>query len=96
MSTLKRGLLTAVAGLAIAVFIYRKRDVFVMLLAVFVFSCAFTLLLAPLAQVGRWCAPTLGASTMMETAGPVMLLVSSVLLLYFRKKYHSILREGRV
>ena len=57
---------------------------------------ALTLLLAPLAQVGRWCAPTLGASTMMETAGPVMLLLSSVLLLYFRKKYHSILREGRV
>ena len=56
----------------------------------------FVLLLAPLAQVGRWCAPTLGASTMMETAGPVMLLLSSVLLLYFRKKYHSILREGRV
>lgn len=48
MSTLKRGLLTAAAVLAIAVFIYRKRDVFVMLLAVFVFSCAFTLLLAPL------------------------------------------------
>lgn len=59
-------------------------------------AAALTLLLAPLAQVGRWCAPTLGASTMMETAGPVMLLVSSVLLLYFRKKYHSILREGRV
>lgn len=33
---------------------------------------------------------------MTETAGPVMLLLSSVLLLYFRKKYHSILREGRV
>ena len=59
-------------------------------------AAALTLLLAPLAQVGRWCAPTLGASTMMETAGPVMLLLSSVLLLYFRKKYHSILREGRV
>ena len=57
---------------------------------------ALTLLLAPLAQVGRWCAPTLGASPMMETAGPVLLLLSSVLLLYFRKKYHSILREGRV
>ena len=59
-------------------------------------AAALTLLLAPLAQAGRWCAPTLGASTMMETAGPVMLLLSSVLLLYFRKKYHSILREGRV
>ena len=59
-------------------------------------AAALTLLLAPLAQVGRWCAPTLGASTMTETAGPVMLLLSSVLLLYFRKKYHSILREGRV
>ena len=53
-------------------------------------AAALTLLLAPLAQAGRWCVPTLGASTMMETAGPVMLL------LYFRKKYHSILREGRV
>ena len=59
-------------------------------------AAALALLLAPLAQAGRWCAPTLGASTMMETAGPVMLLLSSVLLLYFRKKYHSILREGRV
>ena len=59
-------------------------------------AAALTLLLAPLAQAERWCAPTLGASTMMETAGPVMLLLSSVLLLYFRKKYHSILREGRV
>lgn len=59
-------------------------------------AAALTLLLAPLVQAERWCAPTLGASTMMETAGPVMLLVSSVLLLYFRKKYHSILREGRV
>lgn len=59
-------------------------------------AAALTLLLAPLAQAGRWCAPTLGASTMTETAGPVMLLLSSVLLLYFRKKYHSILREGRV
>ena len=59
-------------------------------------AAALTLLLAPLVQAGRWCAPTLGASTMMETAGPVMLLLSSVLLLYFRKKYHSILREGRV
>jgi len=64
--------------------------------AVIAIAAALTLLLAPLAQVGRWCAPTLGASTMMETAGPVMLLLSSVLLLYFRKKYHSILREGRV
>ena len=59
-------------------------------------AAALTLLLAPLVQAERWCAPSLGASTMMETAGPVMLLVSSVLLLYFRKKYHSILREGRV
>ena len=59
-------------------------------------AAALTLLLAPLVQVGRWCAPTLGASTMAETTGPVMLLLSSVLLLYFRKKYHSILREGRV
>ena len=59
-------------------------------------AAALTLLLAPLVQAERWCAPTLGASTMMETAGPVMLLLSSVLLLYFRKKYHSILREGRV
>ena len=33
---------------------------------------------------------------MMETAGPVMLLLSSVLLLYFRKKYHSNLRGKRV
>ena len=59
-------------------------------------AAALTLLLAPLVQAERWCAPTLGASTMTETAGPVMLLLSSVLLLYFRKKYHSILREGRV
>ena len=59
-------------------------------------AAALTLLLAPLVQAERWCAPTLGARTMTETAGPVMLLLSSVLLLYFRKKYHSILREGRV
>ena len=58
-------------------------------------AAALTLLLAPLVQAGRWCAPAMGASAMAETAGPVMLLVSSLLLCYFRKKYHSILRKGR-
>lgn len=48
MSAIKRGLLTGAAALGLAVFIYRKRDAFLMLLAVLVFSCGFTLLLAPL------------------------------------------------
>lgn len=48
MSSAKKGLLAAATVLALAVFIYKKRDVFVLLLAVFCYSCGFTLLLAPL------------------------------------------------
>lgn len=48
MSSVKKGLLAAATALALAVFIYKKRDVFVLLLAVFCYSCGFTLLLAPL------------------------------------------------
>ena len=48
MSSAKKGLLAAAAALALAVFIYKKQNVFVLLLAVFCYSCGFTLLLAPL------------------------------------------------
>ena len=48
MSSVKKGLLAAATALALAVFIYKKRDVFVLLLAVLCYSGGFTLLLAPL------------------------------------------------
>ena len=75
MSAIKRGLLLGAAALGLAVFIYRKRDAFLTLLAVLIFSCGFTLLLAPLcaylerrglsasAAAARSCSSVWGMST---------------------------------
>jgi len=49
-ASVKKTLILALSALAFAVFIYKKRAVFTQILAVLVFSCAFTLILAPLCR----------------------------------------------
>ena len=54
------------------------------------------LIAAPLLRADSWPAAAFSGAEGPETAGAVSLLLCSVSLLLFRKKYHSILREGRV
>ena len=77
MSSAKKGLFAAAAALALAVFIYKKQNVFVLLLAVFCYSCGFTLLLAPLcARLERR-----GLSASLAAALSVAALVLAIALL---------------
>ena len=61
-----------------------------------VLSCTLTLIAAPLLHAESWPAAAFSGTQGPETAGAASLLLCSVSLLLFRKKYHSILREGRV
>ena len=59
-------------------------------------SCTLTLIAAPLLHAESWPAAAFSGAQSMETAGAVSLLLCSVSLLLFRKKYHSNLRRKRV
>ena len=61
-----------------------------------VLSCTLTLIAAPLLHAESWPAAAFSGTQCPETAGAASLLLCSVSLLLFRKKYHSNLHGKRV
>ena len=61
-----------------------------------VLSCTLTLIAAPLLHAESWPAAAFSGTQGLETAGAASLLLCSVSLLLFRKKYHSNLHGKRV
>ena len=61
-----------------------------------VLSCTLTLIAAPLLHAESWPAAAVSGTQGPETAGAASLLLCSVSLLLFRKKYHSNLHGKRV